>query len=224
MRSRETGKYPVVGIASHARFRCNRDMRILSALAAFAILAACHTIRDRPYRPNLPVINHDALREPSPSTPEPTPAAASSPAVVHDPVMPTDPNGIPTDAKLGLAQRIANVNSQLRDIFYDYDRAQLNHDAQTALQHDAELLSALARDFPSLQVIVEGHCDERGSAEYNLALGDNRAATTATALRNLGLPLAKLETVSYGKENPQCTDPAESCWQKNRRAHLVVRR
>jgi len=224
MRSCEAGKYPVVGIASDARFRCNRNMRIVSAIAAFAILAACHHDRDSGPQVKLPPITRDALREPYPTTPEPTLATALSPAVLHDPVMPTDTNGIPTDAKLDLEQRLASVNSQLRDIFYDYDRAQLNHDGQTALQHDGELLAALARDFPSLQVIVEGHCDERGSAEYNLALGDNRAATTATALRNLGLPLSKLETVSYGKENPQCTDPTESCFQRNRRAHLVVRK
>ena len=78
-----------------------------------------------------------------------------------------------------------------------------------------------------MTVWIEGHCDERGSAEYNLALGDSRASRVTGMLRNFGLGAAKLHTISYGRENPQCTEqctePAESCWRRNRRAHLVVR-
>jgi peptidoglycan-associated lipoprotein len=121
------------------------------------------------------------------------------------------------------AGALAGINDQLLDIFYDYDRTDLTETASLSLQHDARLLMAALTEYPGVRIVVEGHCDERGSAEYNLALGDSRAAHTAEALRNLGVGTAKLQTVSYGKENPQCEDANESCWQKNRRAHLVLR-
>src|SRR5690349_20475442 len=89
-----------------------------------------------------------------------------------------------------------------------------------ALETDAHLLTALLKEFPDLEVIVEGHCDERGSAEYNLGLGDRRAERAAQILRDFGVAVGKLRTISYGKESPQCTEPTESCWQTNRRAHL----
>ena len=80
----------------------------------------------------------------------------------------------------------------------------------------------LAR-FPTVRITVEGHCDERGSAEYNFALGDQRARRAADFLRELGVPEGNLRIVSYGREAPQCTDPVESCWRLNRRAHFVAR-
>jgi peptidoglycan-associated lipoprotein len=82
----------------------------------------------------------------------------------------------------------------------------------------------LLREFPSVQVFLEGHCDERGSAEYNLGLGDRRARRAAEVLVQFGLPPKRLQTVSYGNEAPQCSQSTESCWRLNRRAHLVIRR
>ena len=78
------------------------------------------------------------------------------------------------------------------------------------------------RDFPAATIMVEGHCDERGSAEYNLGLGDRRAAAAKEFLVQLGVPEGRLRTISYGKERPQCTEHTEECWQKNRRAHLSL--
>lgn len=117
---------------------------------------------------------------------------------------------------------LRETNGRLRDAYFDYDRASLRLDAQQALQFDYQLLRGLLADFPQLLVMVEGHCDERGSAEYNLALGDRRANLAIQYLVELGLPANKLRAVSYGKEKPQCIDDVEACWQRNRRAHLTA--
>jgi peptidoglycan-associated lipoprotein len=108
----------------------------------------------------------------------------------------------------------------LRDAFFDYDRSDARADAIRALEHDAALLGPSLAGFPQLRLRIEGHCDERGSAEYNLALGDRRAASAAEVLRGSGV--SRREAVSFGKESPQCTEPVESCWRLNRRSHLVV--
>jgi peptidoglycan-associated lipoprotein len=115
------------------------------------------------------------------------------------------------------------VNGQLEDAFFAYDSFDLSPEAIAALRRDADLLRAILRDFPGLRVTIEGHCDERGSAEYNLGLGDRRAVRAAAFLKELGLPAANFAPVSYGKEAPQCTESTEACWSRNRRAHFVVR-
>ena len=112
------------------------------------------------------------------------------------------------------------VNTLLSDAYFDYDSNQIRADARDALTKDADALKKIFVDFPSATVIVEGHCDERGSAEYNLGLADQRASAAKEFLTSLGVPAAKLKTVSYGKERPQCTDQTEDCYQKNRRAHF----
>ena len=118
---------------------------------------------------------------------------------------------------------IARLNQQLRDAYFDYDRAEIRPDAVAALEADAHLLAPILAEFPEVRVIVEGHCDERGSAEYNLGLGANRAARAAEVLKSFGLPPDRGETISYGKEAPQCQEASETCWRLNRRAHLMVR-
>ena len=115
---------------------------------------------------------------------------------------------------------VREINGQLQDAFFDYDRSDARADAIRALEHDAALVGPLLAGFPQLRLRIEGHCDERGSAEYNLALGDRRAASAAEVLRGFGV--SRQEAVSFGKESPQCTEPVESCWRLNRRAHLVV--
>jgi peptidoglycan-associated lipoprotein len=115
---------------------------------------------------------------------------------------------------------ITQVNGQLQDIFFEYDRAELRQGGLIVLQQNAALLIPILREFPRFTVLVEGHCDERGSAEYNLGLGDHRAARIAEILSGLGVSAAQLRKVSYGKEMPQCNEASESCWQRNRRAHL----
>lgn len=109
-----------------------------------------------------------------------------------------------------------------QDAYFDYDKSDIRPDARDALTHDADLLKRIFQQEPNMTIMVEGHCDERGSAEYNLALGDRRATAAKDFLVQLGVPAEKLRTISYGKERPQCTDATEECYQKNRRAHLAV--
>jgi len=113
------------------------------------------------------------------------------------------------------------LSDQTRDAYFDYDKSSLRPDARTALQQDATALRDIFKSFRGSKVTVEGHCDERGSAEYNLALGDRRAQEAKNYLVEFGVPGAQLTTISYGKERPQCTEHSEECWQRNRRAHLA---
>jgi len=112
------------------------------------------------------------------------------------------------------------VSSRTNDAYFDFDKFSLRPDARTALSQDATALKDIFKDFAGAKVTVEGHCDERGSAEYNLALGDRRASQARDYLVEFGVPAAQLTTISYGKERPQCTEHDETCWQRNRRAHL----
>jgi peptidoglycan-associated lipoprotein len=112
------------------------------------------------------------------------------------------------------------LQQQAQDAFFDLDMSEIRTDGRDALTHDAALLKQIFQQDSNFTVIVEGHCDERGSAEYNLALGDRRATAAKDFLVQLGVPADRLKTISYGKERPQCTEATEDCWQKNRRAHL----
>lgn len=112
------------------------------------------------------------------------------------------------------------VRTMLQDVYFDYDASALKPEQITALDADALVLMDLFEEYPTGRVMVEGHCDERGSSEYNLALGDRRAHTAYEYLVSRGVPAARLQTVSFGKEKPQCYEQAESCWSLNRRAHF----
>jgi peptidoglycan-associated lipoprotein len=116
----------------------------------------------------------------------------------------------------------SRVQSDLRDALFDYDSNNIRDDARAALTADADALKRILADFPNASINVEGHCDERGSAEYNLGLGDRRATSARDFLSQLGVPADRLKTISYGKERPACTESDESCWQRNRRAHFSV--
>ena len=107
----------------------------------------------------------------------------------------------------------------LEPVYFDTDQAVLRADARASLEARAEVI----RQHPELGVItIQGHCDERGSDEYNLALGERRARAAYDYLVSLGVPADRLRTVSYGKEIPVCSDSNEDCWQRNRRAKLTV--
>lgn len=109
---------------------------------------------------------------------------------------------------------------QVQDIHFEYDKSDIRGEDQAILQGDASALKTVFQMDPNFIVTIEGHCDERGSAEYNLGLGDRRAATTKDALIALGVPGDKLKTISFGKERPLCTEPTEDCYARNRRAHF----
>ena len=131
---------------------------------------------------------------------------------------PAPPPPVATTPTLSSADMITQ---QGQDAFFDYDKNDLRQDARDALTADADLLKRIFARDPGFTVMIEGHCDERGSSEYNLALGDRRATAAREFLVQLGVPNERLKTISYGKEKPQCTDPSEACYQKNRRAHLA---
>jgi peptidoglycan-associated lipoprotein len=116
-----------------------------------------------------------------------------------------------------LEQRLAG---DVQDAYFDYDKSDIRADARDVLTRNAAAIKGILTDFPNATIVVEGHCDERGSAEYNLGLGDRRASAAKDFLVSLGVPADKLKSISYGKERPQCTDPNEGCYQRNRRAHF----
>ena len=111
-------------------------------------------------------------------------------------------------------------SGNLRDAFFDYDKYEIGVDQQVALQADAQFL----RQYPNIRFSIEGYCDERGSIEYNLALGTSRADAVKNALTQAGIGGDRIKTISYGKEKPFCTDHSEDCWQQNRRGHFVYGR
>src|SRR5262249_8213332 len=139
--------------------------------------------------------------------------------IVGPPPAPVERKPNPPD----LDQIVTSTNAVLADAFFPYDRSELTEDAIAALSEDADLLRTIFTENPGLQLIVEGHCAEGGSAAYNLGLADRRAQRAADLLQRFGLPAGRIRTISYGKESPQCMEPVESCWSRNRRAHLSVR-
>jgi peptidoglycan-associated lipoprotein len=111
-------------------------------------------------------------------------------------------------------------HDNVQDLYFDYDSYELRADAQASAVKSASFLVA----HPDIRIVVGGYCDDRGSAEYNLALGENRANAAKTALVNAGVAPARIRVVSYGKEKQFCTDETESCWQQNRRAQFALDR
>jgi peptidoglycan-associated lipoprotein len=155
---------------------------------------------------------------PPPSTTASTGGNTTAPLPPEPVAEPLPVPPIPEDTVAGRSLDELNRDSPLKAVFYELDSAELSPDAQRTLQENAGVL----KQYSSWQITVEGHCDERGTAEYNLGLGERRALTARDYLVSLGVPAARLKTVSYGKEFP--FDPAhnEAAWAKNRRAHFVI--
>jgi peptidoglycan-associated lipoprotein len=159
-----------------------------------------------------------------PQPPPPPPSAATSasrpptpPQPVSEPtVVPPEP--VRDDAIASASLDELNRSSPLRPAFFDYDSSELSAETQQALNANAGVL----RRYPGWTVTIEGHCDERGTAEYNLALGERRAGATRAYLISLGISADRLRTVSYGKEFPFEPGHDEAAYAKNRRAHFVV--
>jgi peptidoglycan-associated lipoprotein len=135
-------------------------------------------------------------------------ASATASLTVNAPPPPPPPAG-PSDDEL--------FTREVRDAYFDYDKADLRPDARTALSKTADFL----KNYPRFKVTIEGHCDERGSTEYNLGLGDRRASAVKQYMVSLGISADRINTVSFGKEKPFCSESNESCWQQNRRGHFV---
>ena len=162
--------------------------------------------------------------------PAPAPATASTPApratppaaAVERAAAPTASTPTSRYPDAPTRARIDQLLAKIEDAYFDYDKATLRPDAMKALNADSTELRDILKDYPDYKLMIEGHADERGSAEYNVALGDRRAATAKEYLVGVGIPATQLDVTSFGKERPVCQDHNENCWQKNRRIHIVA--
>ncbi len=136
-------------------------------------------------------------------------ASATATVSVNAPPPPPPPPAGPTEDELFLRE--------VRDAYFDYDKADIRPDARDSLSKTADFL----KNHHSIKVTIEGHCDERGSTEYNLGLGDRRASAVKQYIVSLGVSADRISTVSFGKEKPFCMEHSEACWQQNRRGHFV---
>ena len=173
------------------------------ALAA-TLVVGCGPKKEPPVEPPPPV-------EPSVEAPEEVPPPVEPPTVEDEKTL--------VDYELDVInKRIREEGLMVLDVYFDYDKYDLKPEARTALQKNAAFMRANDR----LVFAVEGHCDERGTNEYNLALGERRANAARDYLTSLGVNGGSMRTVSYGEERPDCTEHHEGCWSRNRRAHFVV--
>jgi peptidoglycan-associated lipoprotein len=157
-------------------------------------------------------------KKPPQTTAEAKPAETGAPPpATNVPPPSTAPSEVESSGLPGTVAAI-NTGGYLKDAFFDYDKADLRDDARAALSTDADWL----KKYRSVQFLIEGHCDERGTEEYNLALGDRRSNAAKEYLISLGVDASRIKTVSYGKERPFCNESSEDCWQKNRRAHFLA--
>jgi peptidoglycan-associated lipoprotein len=137
---------------------------------------------------------------------------ATARITVTQPPPPTAATPSPTDEDL--------FGHNVKDIYFDYDKSDIRADQQAAMQSDAQFLN----QHTNISFTIEGHCDDRGSTEYNLALGDQRASSVKNALTAAGVSAGRIKTISYGKEKPFCLEDNEACWQQNRRGHFVYQK
>jgi len=182
-----------------------RPLWCVSVVFAVAV-AACH--------PKPPATSPSKAPAPA-AVPAPPPAPPPQPAAV---ARPTD--APVSEADLFNRKSLAELNAErpLKDAFFDYDQNTLREDMKVALQENMQWLEK----WPQTVVRVEGYCDERGTAEYNLALGDRRAEVVKAYLSSLGVKADRIQTRTFGKESPFCHGSDESCWSQNRRGHFVI--
>lgn len=186
-------------------------MKRLSAISFAALLllsaAACrHKAKPQPTPPPQPTVE----------TTTPQPPAATVPSPEQDFPMNEQREVLPEE--LTELNRLAQERGWIKDAFFAFDASTLDAEAQAALERSASWL----REHGDYGLLIEGHCDERGTEQYNLALGDRRAATAVDYLSTLGIDRGRIRTVSYGEERPFEEGSNEAAWAQNRRAHLVV--
>ena len=157
----------------------------------------------------------------TPAPPPPPPAAPVAPPAPPPPPAPAPtpaPPRTPTEEEIFAGKTLEQLSAELGAVFFDLDESTIRDDARPVLQKNAGWM----KRWTSTRVTVEGHADERGSGEYNLALGERRAAAVKNYLVSLGISADRVNVVSKGKEAPVCTESNESCWQRNRRGHFIV--
>jgi peptidoglycan-associated lipoprotein len=176
-------------------------------LAAAMTATACGKKKPQTAPPPPPAAEAPATTPSQPPPPPPPPAAAPA---THE----------PTEEEVFNSKTLEQLNAEkpLGDAYFDLDQQTIRDDAKPVLQKNSDWL----KRWTSTKIMIEGHGDERGSAEYNLALGERRATAIRDYLVNLGVGTDRIQVVSKGKEAPFCTEHAESCWQQNRRGHFVI--
>jgi len=117
-----------------------------------------------------------------------------------------------------IRSKFEEISGMFKDIYFDYDKYDVREDAKQTLKAVADHL----RKNAAQKVLIEGHCDDRGTSEYNLGLGDKRSRSAKDFLVSLGVPSSRIDTISYGKEKTVCSEHTEDCWAKNRRGHFVI--
>jgi peptidoglycan-associated lipoprotein len=161
---------------------------------------------------------------PAPAPPPPPPPAEAPRTTPAPPPPPPAPPReaprTPTEEERFASTTLAQLNEQkpLAPVYFALDSYQLNDQARPVLQKNADWM----KKWTSTRILIEGHCDSRGTAEYNLALGERRAIAVREYLVNLGIPANRVEVVSKGKETPVCTEENEACWHQNRRGHFLI--
>jgi len=185
---------------------------MLMVLTALTLIGAASACKKKPpvARPTTPT-GASASAPPPPARPPAPPTPVAEPTIVP-------PEPIKEDAIASGSLDEINRNSPLKPLFFEYDSSEIPNDGRAVLEANA----AVMKKYPSWAVTIEGHCDERGTAEYNLALGERRAVAARAYLVSLGISAERLRTVSYGKEFPFDPGHEETSYAKNRRAHFVV--
>jgi peptidoglycan-associated lipoprotein len=186
-----------------------RGVRGFAALVLVAVVGVSACGKKKPATAPAPPPQQTQPTTTAPPPPPPPPAApreTSTPA--------------PTEDEIFARKSLDDLNREkpLADAYFDLDSSQIRGDAQPVLQKDADWM----KRWTSTKVTVEGHADSRGSAEYNLALGERRATAVRQYLTSLGITVDRIQIVSKGKEQPVCTEENESCWQQNRRGHFLI--
>jgi len=199
-----------------------KNLRSILIVSAIGILTVACTkkVATAPPPPN----NAPVAATPAPTKQAPPLAAKEQPPA---PAPKQQAAATPAPAapkKLAPAQRVAlnELLARMEDALFDYDQATIRPDASAALRDNVAVVRNILADYPAEKLLIEGHADERGSTEYNLALGNRRARAAQEFLSSMGIPGAQLSVISLGKERPVCTDQVENCWQRNRRAHITV--
>jgi peptidoglycan-associated lipoprotein len=184
------------------------------AVAALALLGSACAKKQVAAAPPPPPPAPVAAAAPAPAAPAPTRRPAPAQEVAR--------NNTPNYPNAATRARIDELIGRIQDAYFDYDAHTLRSDAISTLAADSKELATILQQYPGYKLKIEGYCDERGSAEYNVALGDARAKAAKDYLVNAGVAANQLDTVSFGKENQVCTEHDEACWQKNRRVHIVA--
>jgi len=195
------------GIHRNSLFVPSLAIALLSLLAGCASKHVSTSVTDQTFEPGQPTVAQAA-----------PPAPVGETRVTAAPV-PSQPSHSPAIEQPAQASAGASV-VELTDAYFDFDQATVRSDARSALEGDGRTLKSELKDKT---IVIEGHCDEIGTAAYNLVLGEKRARAVQRYLHDLGVTASRLQVASYGKERPFCTEHNPDCWQSNRRAHFVVK-